>query len=187
MESGFVKSGGGAGQSKSNLHRGLRQYAAVLRRKHQVIGAVPNRTQPDPLLHLLDPLFLQCVKGRRRRGDGADLPAFRGGEQRLIPVARRGELLVYRDCAPGKVHGIPGKAQQLRQAEARKQGHRDHELDTAPGGGADQRGGLFIIQRADLFLLLLWQNAFGGGIPGDIVQLHRLFQRETEDVVDQAH
>lgn len=56
-------------------------------------------------------------------------------------------------------------------------------LYPCPGGGADQRGGLFVCERMDFFSLRLRQHAAGGGIPWYVIQLHRLFHGDMQDPI----
>ena len=77
---------------------------------------------------------LERIEPRCCRGDGSGFVTLRRLKQPRTPVLRTGKLFAdyYRTFA--KVHGVPGKAQQLRQAQAGKERHRGKLLHRRVSG-----------------------------------------------------
>jgi len=188
MEPHILQAGSIRHGSEAIFYAPLRHGPADLISEYQAVSIVPQRAGSELLFNLLPALDLQSSQHGRSSRHGPGLVVLGRGEQFPgFPLSGRRQLLIDGDRAFVEVHGIPGKAQQLTHTHTSEERHRDKLLQFPACSGLQQHGNFFVRERMDLLLLLPGQGAALDGVPGDIVQLHRLFQRFTQNTADQAH
>lgn len=121
MKAEVLQPGSGPNGGKFFFCSLLKHRPTVIVGENQAPGIRPEWPRLQPLFRLFHFLLAQCLEGGGGGHDGPGLPALWRREQRP-PEEVGGELLVYRDCPPVEVSGVPSEAQELREAEASKQG-----------------------------------------------------------------